>query len=783
MTINGTDLYVGGIFGYPSNCIGKWTGITWEALGLGVTGGSGGVSALAIVGPNIFAGGRSIDSFGGIDNTTGIGKWDGANWSALGNGLYYGGVRVLSSNGPDLFVGGGFSIIIDGSFANGIAKWDGTRWLTLNGGLTSGGEVFSLSYNSATSVLYAGGAFSALGGISVNNIAKWNGTIWSPLGTGILGTGNDTAVHALVVNGSDLYVGGYFSTAGGVSANNIAKWGILGRSAPLPTPAPTPVPTFAVSGTISNGGSGGNTYFVGAFTTSEIDASNAFSGTYSPSYVATVEGSYGNPSSYTLNLPGAGTYWIFGFVSGEADYYGAYNGLSYATLNDCTMLGSVEITGPSNISGIDITANPGPKNAAPIFSDSTITHEVQTYSVQIAAESGASIYYTIDGTIPNSVSSNHYTGAFTIDKSRIINAIAIKGGNTNSDVATQQYDLYWWQPLGTGLSGGNVSALAVIGSDLYAGGSFSDAGGAPVNNIAKWNGISWEALGDGLNGGVLALTTDGTNLYAGGDFSTAGGVPANNIAKWDGATWEAMGTRAQTVINALTINGTDLYAEDLNDRGFSDGIGKWDCITSTCQKLGGPNSAIYSMIYDSSHSCLYVGGQYNGDFGNNISRWDSNTSTWSSVGSGINGTVRSLTTDGTNIYAGGYFTHAGEVVSVNNIAKWDGSSWSRMGNGLPHDFNPTQANVNALAYDPVHACIYAGGSFSDAVSNRLDLARWDIINSSWEALGNGDWTGVAGTTYALTYDSTNLCLYAGGQFSSTGGGVYANHIVKWGKKN
>ena len=41
---------------------------------------------------------------------------------------------------------------------------------------------------------------------------------------------------------------------------------------------------------------------------------------------------------------------------------------------------------------------------------------------------------------------------------------------------------------------------------------------------------------------VNALAVSGTNLYAGGYFTTAGGVPANNIAKWDGSAWSALGS-------------------------------------------------------------------------------------------------------------------------------------------------------------------------------------------------------------------------------------------------
>ncbi|MBI5865255.1 MAG: hypothetical protein HZB38_12240 [Planctomycetes bacterium] len=71
--------------------------------------------------------------------------------------------------------------------------------------------------------LYVGGAFTTAGGVAANRIAKWSGGGWSPLGSGV----NDR-VYALAVfddgSGPALYAGGIFTTAGGVVANHIAKW-------------------------------------------------------------------------------------------------------------------------------------------------------------------------------------------------------------------------------------------------------------------------------------------------------------------------------------------------------------------------------------------------------------------------------------------------------------------------------------------------------------------------------------------------------------------------------
>ena len=100
-----------------------------------------------------------------------------------------------------------------------------------------------------------------------------------------------------------------------------------------------------------------------------------------------------------------------------------------------------------------------------------------------------------------------------------------------------------WHPLGNGVGGGTnpvVLALA-FGPDgsLYAGGDFSTAGGSAANSIASWDGTAWHPLGSGLeNCGfncvrALAVGRDGS-LYAGGSFTLAGGRPSSSIAKWIG---------------------------------------------------------------------------------------------------------------------------------------------------------------------------------------------------------------------------------------------------------
>ena len=83
--------------------------------------------------------------------------------------------------------------------------------------------------------------------------------------------------------------------------------------------------------------------------------------------------------------------------------------------------------------------------------------------------------------------------------------------------------------------------------ELYVSGEFTEDGGSPGNNIAKWNGVSWSGLRKGLRSGSTEIVVSGVlglqdNLMAVGLFTSADDVAASKIAKWDGSKWCAAGT-------------------------------------------------------------------------------------------------------------------------------------------------------------------------------------------------------------------------------------------------
>jgi hypothetical protein len=212
LAVSGGKLYAGGTFttagGITASSIASWDGSTWSAMGSGM---DNWVEALAVSGGTLYAGGNFMTADGSAANY--IAQWNGSSWSALGSGMSSD-VRALALSGSTLYAGGSFTTA-GGVTANDVARWNGSSWSALGSGMN--GQVVALAVSGNT--LYAGGSFTTAGGVAANYVAQWNGSSWSALGSGV-----NNSVSALAVSGGTLYAGGFFTTAGGVTANYVAQW-------------------------------------------------------------------------------------------------------------------------------------------------------------------------------------------------------------------------------------------------------------------------------------------------------------------------------------------------------------------------------------------------------------------------------------------------------------------------------------------------------------------------------------------------------------------------------
>ncbi len=292
--------------------------------------------------------------------------------------------------------------------------------------------------------------------------------------------------------------------------------------------------------------------------------------------------------------------------------------------------------------------------------------DIAGFSVQIAPETGEPILTQLSGNDRDE--ERGWPGWFQCGMDDRIRAIAFykgelvvggifdRAGDTDDVNGVARWDGSEWHSMGCGLHGASAEVHTMhvwITSGLHpdtllvVGGVFATAGcGTPpatVNNVACWDGNSWEALGGGTNGGVFAGTTYDNGLVLGGAFTEASGSTANYIATWDGSDWGDLGAGADNFVHSLTIYDGDLYAGGeftTMDNEDCSRIAMWD--GEDWQEPDGGVSAPAGSDCATVHALL----EYAGD-----------------------------------LIVGGGFWKAGSSI-VNYIASWNGSSWSALGTGL-----------------------------------------------------------------------------------------------------
>ncbi len=594
--------------------------------------------------------------------------------------------------------------------------------------------------------LFVGGSFSSAGGVPSNSVARWDGTSWYPLGSGL--SGDWVEVNALVV-GPDgaLYAAGHFSAAGGVAASNIARWDGLDWS-PL-----------------GSGIGGGFTYTA------------VFALTFGPDGSLYAGGNFNTAGGVAANLiarwDGATWYPLVNEIGGMV------NALEFGSDDTLYAGGSFHTAGGvavNNIArwdgtiwhdvggGVDeevLSLAFGPDDSLYVGGFFFTAGDISAPG--IARWDGAAWHPLGTGTDYEAI-----PGALEFGPTGILYAggyIYLTGG---LEYSVARWEGATWHPIGNGLDGVGALTFSSDGS-LYAGGTFEDAGEVEANSVAQWDGEAWHPLGNGFSSATvlsLALGPDSL-LYAGGWFSSFPGASRKGINRWNGTNWHAIGDTSWGYVNALAF-GPDgsLYVGgyfSTIDGVAANSIARWDGTAwqSLDSGMGGDFPQVHALAFGPDGS-LYAG--FNDFFGSEfaIARWDG--SQWHPLGSGTYGWVYALTVgpDG-SLYAGGLFNTAGGVIT-NGIARWDGMAWHPLGSGII-------GTVYALAFGPDDS-LYVGGTFLTAGGTDVfHVARWDGM--TWHSLG----IGMDDSVRTLAF-SSHGSLYAGGEFTMSGG-VVTNGIARW----
>ncbi|HPB24218.1 MAG TPA: T9SS type A sorting domain-containing protein [Bacteroidales bacterium] len=357
------------------------------------------------------------------------------HWAAIGDFNHGIGYLFTDTVADELYLIGGFSKF-NSDTIGGIGRWNGSTMITfgcgvdwdcitpiipdgfyprVNGIIRYNGDIFVTGF------------FNTAGNNIVNSIARWDGTSWYNLSSGLKGTdGSQGGGNGLKVINNELYVFGGFDSVAGIAANSIGKYDGSNWSA---------VHNFPVIPT-------------------DIGAANRVND--------------------------------IAFYNNEIFVCGNLNNLPTGTFaNIIKWDGADWVSVGDGIRGSIVFVN-----------------KMLVYKNELI----------VGGLFSKSVAPNN------------------PGLNIGKWNGTQ------WSELGSGVDG-MVHDMKVHDDTLYVCGTFKHAGGIPADGIAKWDGSKWCGFGTTFDNVVNALDFYRDTLYIGGGFWSINGDSIQFLAKWTGGNY------------------------------------------------------------------------------------------------------------------------------------------------------------------------------------------------------------------------------------------------------
>ena len=217
MEVYNNELYVTGNFDTigTTRCtrIAKWDGLNWTNLGDGhhPTCYQDGITAMTHYQGELYVAGNINCSF----QPEPISKLVGNTWVDVGPGLFGGGwINEMKEFQGKLYIAGYFSSQ-SGNIDNNLISTDGISYFGTAGGVMPSN---CLAVQEHKGELYAGGQIDFAGSQAIKRIGKWNGFQWLP---SLIDIGNGTINAMENYNGKLVLVGG-INNVNGINVNNIA---------------------------------------------------------------------------------------------------------------------------------------------------------------------------------------------------------------------------------------------------------------------------------------------------------------------------------------------------------------------------------------------------------------------------------------------------------------------------------------------------------------------------------------------------------------------------------
>ncbi|MFA6470114.1 MAG: T9SS type A sorting domain-containing protein [Bacteroidota bacterium] len=522
----------------------KWNGTAWDTVAKGLTGSAGGINGsmskahvndIAVHGDTIYVVGAFSNAGTKIANC--IAKWNGTAWDSLGEGTNTELTNVEIDSLGRVYVGGARSPFTVNNGTEALARWDGNKWERLGMGISKsqyGQSPVVRDMKIVGSMLYLAGDFREPGGIGATGAVAYDiaADQWKPL-SGKNANGFSSAVYAYhETKNGEIFVGGEFNFAGAVNARRLARWNV-----------------------------------------------------------------------HSWDTVGTGNYKNNSVVKAiSSDDSVVYIGGEFSTFNGVSSTGVIKWNGHYFVS-MNGAGQPG-------------------FDVRVITRYGNDLiiggnFQSFFGTFPNG---------------KAVNAIVKWNGSKydSLDVGIK-----------AGTSNGQINAMAVNNADLYVAGNFTSAGNVSASSVAKWNGTSWSALnGDIIRysksaaaATVTAMAVVGNDLYIAGKFDSIGTKPMWHLAKWNGSQWDSVSLGLKGDYSGIADMAVDnagrLYVvgkfTSINGDNTLRYVARWD--GSKWDNLGALTSNFQQDMFfaeSDSKGNIYISGYFgyvNGFSSQNFAAW------------------------------------------------------------------------------------------------------------------------------------------------------------------